>query len=84
MTETEVLHRIEAILKRSLKNGAIATEITRDSTAETVQGWDSLTHAVIIMGVETDFGVELPMDETLEMSNVGDLVDLIMKSKTLS
>ena len=46
-----------------------------------VQGWDSLSHALFIMGVEQEFGLRLPLAKVFELADVGALVDLIEHSK---
>ena len=49
-----------------------------DSTvAETVPGWDSLSHARLIMAVEDAFKVRFKTAEVLRLRNLGDLQALI-------
>jgi len=80
MTDDEVLLRILDVMRDTLKGGKQIVSISRDSTANTVPGWDSLSHAVLILNIESEFDVELPIEETLELNNVGDLADLIKNS----
>lgn len=51
--------------------------IQRDSSARTVEGWDSLVHINLILSVEQEFGVRFALGELEELKNVGDMVDLI-------
>jgi acyl carrier protein len=51
--------------------------ITRETTSVDINGWDSLSHSLFILGVEDEFGLDLPLDKTYELRNIGDLVDLI-------
>lgn len=51
--------------------------ITRDTTADDVDGWDSLSHARLIMEIERHFGIKFVMEEVGDLQNVGELVDLI-------
>ncbi len=55
-------------------------EISRATTASDVKGWDSLSHAMLILGVEEEFGIDLPLDRTYELANVGELVDLVCET----
>ena len=53
-----------------------AEEITRDTTFESL-GVDSLDMMEMVMDLETDLGVELPLDE--KISTVGELVQFVEK-----
>ncbi len=52
-------------------------EISRDTTAEDVEGWDSLTHVTLIINVEKAFGIKFKSSEVASLKNVGELEDLI-------
>src|SRR5687767_2335526 len=52
-------------------------EITRETSALDVDGWDSLTHTVLLLRVESEFGVRLPLDRTGALANVGELADVL-------
>lgn len=52
-------------------------QVDRETAAYDVPSWDSLSHAVFISEVEAHFGIELSMEETLKMRNLGDLVDAL-------
>jgi acyl carrier protein len=54
-----------------------AKSVTRETVSSDVQGWDSLSHSMLIMGVEEEFGMELPLGEVYALADVGALVDLI-------
>ncbi len=51
--------------------------VTRATSSADVDGWDSLSHSLFILGVEDEFGVDLPLDRTFELKDVGELVDLL-------
>ena len=51
--------------------------VTRATSSADVAGWDSLSHSLFILGVEDEFGMDLPLDRTFELQNVGELVDLV-------
>lgn len=78
-SQDEVLARIASVM-RSVFGVPPGTEITRSTSALDVDGWDSLSHSLFILGVEDEFGLDLPLDKTYEMKNIGDLVDLIAGS----
>lgn len=56
--------------------------ITRETSADQVEGWDSLTHVAFILEVEKEFGVSLRASEIADLASIGDLLDLLeRKSK---
>jgi acyl carrier protein len=75
----EVLNRISAVMQTVFTVPQGYT-VTRETSAVDVGGWDSLSHSLFILAVEDEFGVDLPLDKTYEMQNIGDLVDLISET----
>jgi acyl carrier protein len=51
--------------------------VSAATTSADIDGWDSLSHSILIMGIEEQFGVELPMERAFELHDVGELMDLI-------
>ncbi len=54
-----------------------ALNITPDTTANDVDGWDSLSHLNMISAVEKEFGVKFKLKDLVKLKNVGDLVRVI-------
>jgi len=52
-------------------------QITRQTTAKDVEGWDSLMHVTLVVNVEKAFKVKFSSSEVASLQNVGDLLDLI-------
>tara|TARA_B100001059_G_C17798621_1_gene564723 strand:+ start:553 stop:792 length:240 start_codon:yes stop_codon:yes gene_type:complete len=52
-------------------------ELTEDSTAESVEGWDSLAHINIIIAIEQDFEIKFTLEEIGEFENIKKIVDSI-------
>jgi acyl carrier protein len=52
-------------------------EITRESTAQDVEGWDSLSHIELIVALEHAFGVQFRTGEIAGLRTVGELADLL-------
>jgi len=48
-------------------------ELTPQTTADDIEGWDSLSHVNLIMAVETRFDIRFKPKEVLSFKNVGDL-----------
>ena len=49
-------------------------QIQPDTSANDVDGWDSLSHVNLITAIEAKFNVRFTQKELLKQRNVGDLV----------
>ncbi len=49
-------------------------QINEQTTADDIDGWDSLSHVNLIVAVETTFNIRFSQKELLTFKNVGDLV----------
>jgi len=52
-------------------------QLTPETSAKDVDGWDSLSHIRLILTVERAFKIKFSTSEIGSMKNVGDLVELI-------
>lgn len=52
-------------------------ELTPETTANDIAGWDSLSHSMLILAVENEFEIRFGMKEILGFKNVGDLLKSI-------
>jgi acyl carrier protein len=75
MEKNEIIAKIGDILKTILKHGDI--EVSENLSATDVDGWDSLTHMLIITEVEKQFNVKFKLKELNKLLNVGSLVELV-------
>lgn len=53
--------------------------ITEATRAVDVKGWDSLSHLILLTGLEKKFDVELPAGRAHAAQDVGELVALIQE-----
>lgn len=51
--------------------------VSRSTTALDVDGWDSLSHSMLLLEVEQAFGITLDADAAARCANLGELVDCI-------
>ena len=56
-----------------------AIMINRETTADDIEGWDSLSHMNLIVAVEMKFNIRFTGGEVQGLKNVGDLIDQINK-----
>lgn len=53
--------------------------LTRTTTADDIDAWDSLSHMNMVMAVEVRFKIRFALGELPALKNVGDLCDLVQK-----
>lgn len=80
MTQIDILDRVQGVLRDVLQQPNLV--ITRESSASTVEGWDSLAHVDILWNIEQEFSVRFALGEVQDLKNVGGLVDLLEKKIT--
>jgi acyl carrier protein len=69
---TVSVEKVVAIVERELDRDA--GEVNPDSTANDVEGWDSLGHLRVCMAIESAFSVSIPMDDVADLMSVPALV----------
>ena len=52
-------------------------ELSGELTANDVEGWDSLSHMILIAEIENDLSIRFKLKELNRMRNVGDMLDII-------
>jgi acyl carrier protein len=75
MNKTEILRQVETIFKDILDEENIA--LTETTTANDVEGWDSLTHVQLVVAIEKHFKIKFSSKEILSWKNVGEMLDAI-------
>ena len=75
MTEAEVFARLNKIFCKLFDDDSIV--VTRATTANDIEDWDSLEHINLISAVEDEFGIRFKMGEVSSMKNVGEMVEII-------
>ena len=79
MDKTELLDKIYQTIESVVKHDNF--EKAEVLSANDVDGWDSLSHMLIISSIEEQFAVKFKMRELSKMNNVGDLADIIITKK---
>lgn len=75
MNRNEILERIGTILNAVLEHNNF--ELHEELTAKDVDGWDSLTHMIIITEIESAFEIRFKLKELNKLNNMGNLLDLV-------
>jgi acyl carrier protein len=66
---------LTAVFRDVLDNDDLT--LTETTSAKDVEGWDSITHVLIVVAVEKKFRVKFTAGEIQRLQNVGDLATLI-------
>jgi|SRR5450759_5777451 len=75
--DEDILNRLSSLVADLLELDEL--KLTREKTANDVQGWDSLAHVRIVVAAEQAFGLQFTTGEISSLKTVGDLADLIKR-----
>lgn len=65
------LERLNDVFRSVFDDESI--ELTDETTAQEVDGWDSVAHISLIFAVEEEFGIKLSAGDLKKLDSVGDL-----------
>ncbi len=77
MEEQEIYAQVNDVFATVFKRNNIT--VSADTTAADIDGWDSLTHMLLIDSVEKHFGIKFKLMEVMKFNNVGDMIVTIHK-----
>lgn len=77
MEKEEVLNIVQDVMRRVFENESIV--VTRETTADDIEEWTSLTHMILIAEEEKELGLKFKLKEILKWKNVGDMVDCVVE-----
>jgi acyl carrier protein len=69
------IEKLNAIFCKVFDDDTLA--LTAETTANDVDGWDSLSHVNLIVAIEARFNIRFSQKELLTFKNVGDLLNCI-------
>jgi len=53
------------------------SQINADSTPESVDNWDSISHVSLVVAIEEQYGVSFHPDEIVDMLSLGKIAELL-------
>ena len=77
MDNKEILNQVQEIFHDQLDDESIV--LTSETTAEDVDGWDSLTHIMLVVAIEKHFKIKFTSKEILSWKNVGEMMNCILE-----
>lgn len=76
MSRTDCIKQLEDIFRSILDEEDII--LGESTTANDVEGWDSLSHIQLIVAIEKHFRIRFTSREILSWQNVGEMIDSIL------
>ena len=80
MNESEILEFLQEIADVVFFS---PVAIQRSLSAVDVEEWDSVANVTFVMSVEQKFGLRFKTGQFEKFQNIGDLVDFILKAKSI-
>lgn len=77
MSREEVFERLNEVFRDVFDDETIVVGET--TTANDIEGWDSLEHINLMAAVESEFGIKFSMGQVVTMKNVGEMADIILQ-----
>ena len=71
MTEEEIYSRLNEVFRDVFDDDEIS--VNGQTTADDIDGWDSLAQISLIAAVESEFGIRFDMKTALSLKNAGDI-----------
>ena len=53
-------------------------KISRENTADDIEGWDSLSHLNLVVAIEKHFGIKFNNAEIAKWKNIGEMYDSLV------
>lgn len=75
MDKSQVLKEMNDIIIDVLDEDSIV--LTRDTVADDVEDWDSLTNIQLIVAIEKHFNMKFTFSEVQNFKNVGEMCDCV-------
>ena len=79
MTHEALMSDIQDIFRDNFDDDSLV--ITRETTADDIEDWDSLEQINLLTAMEKKFGIKFTLDDVRGLANVGDMADLIVRIK---
>ena len=77
MSREEVFEKLNEVFRDVFDDEEIT--VTDATTADDIEDWDSFEHINLIVAVENEFSLKIPMGKAVSMKNVGEMVDIILE-----
>jgi acyl carrier protein len=79
MSDSDLINRLTSVFRSVFGDETLT--LSKATTAQDVEGWDSLMHINLIVAIERKFKIRFTTREITGLGNVGDLTDLIARKE---
>lgn len=76
MSREEIYVRLNKVFRDFFDDDTLL--VNDETTADDIEDWDSFEHINLMVAVEEEFSMKIPMGKIVTMKNVGEMVDIIM------
>lgn len=73
----DIITELNGVFRQVFDDNSLT--VTRATTANDIDEWDSLTHMNLVIAVELKFHIKFALGELQHLKNVGDMADMIGK-----
>ena len=67
MEQTNLDERLKDVMSAVFE--VVPSDINEDSSQDNIAGWDSVKSLALIVSLEEEFGVSIPLEEVVNMTN---------------
>lgn len=73
----DIMTELNGVFRQLFEDDSLV--VTRTTTADDIEEWDSITHMILVTAVEKKFGIKFSLVDLTTLTMVGDMADLIEK-----
>lgn len=77
MSRDEILVTLTSIFRNAFIDDSLV--IKEETCAADIKEWDSLMQITLITAIESEYNVQFSLDDVLQLKNVGDMIELILR-----
>ncbi|MDR0519076.1 MAG: acyl carrier protein [Clostridiales Family XIII bacterium] len=75
MNRDEIIEKLQSIFREFFGDDSIT--LTENTTADEVEGWDSVSHIQLVFEAEESFGIQFAADDISQLTLIGKWADSI-------
>jgi acyl carrier protein len=68
----EIMEKFTKVFRETFNDDSI--KLSKETTADDIDGWDSLSHINLIIAIELAFDIEFTQREIMSFNNVGEMM----------
>lgn len=77
MDEKQIMQDLQEIFRDNFDDDSIV--LTRDTTANDIEDWDSLEQINLLTTIEKKYGFKFSLADVRNLADIGDMADLVAR-----